>query len=96
MRYLLDELYVYEEDYSGALCPIQNEGNVSLLGEHRLVAPVSTEEMRMMHNAISSELRSVKSDVGIVMASALCDMKNLIVSGGRQPPSSNSTLFSLN
>ncbi|KIJ15305.1 hypothetical protein PAXINDRAFT_49982, partial [Paxillus involutus ATCC 200175] len=33
IQYLLDELHAYETDHGDALCPIQREANVSLLGE---------------------------------------------------------------
>ncbi|KAF9224772.1 hypothetical protein BS17DRAFT_636100, partial [Gyrodon lividus] len=33
IRYLLDELYTYEADYSNTLAPIQQELDQSLVGE---------------------------------------------------------------
>ncbi|EDQ99683.1 uncharacterized protein LACBIDRAFT_316218 [Laccaria bicolor S238N-H82] len=33
IRYLLDELYTYEEDHSDALCPVDYETNMSHMGE---------------------------------------------------------------
>jgi hypothetical protein len=89
LRYLLDELHSYEEDYSGALCPLQNEADVSLLGEHRLVGPASAEEVQMMHGSISSEFKLVQSDLGMMkltiaqLTATMADMNNLFIA--RQP-----------
>jgi hypothetical protein len=77
LRYLLDELHSYEDDYSDALCPIQREADVSLLGEHRLVAPASTEEMRMMHTALTSDIKAVQTNVSD-MSVALVQLTRLI------------------
>lgn len=48
MRYLLDELHTYEEDYSNALRPIPLDANKSHAGVARLAAPLSTEEARRL------------------------------------------------
>ncbi|KZT23167.1 hypothetical protein NEOLEDRAFT_1070129, partial [Neolentinus lepideus HHB14362 ss-1] len=44
IRYLLDELYNYEEDHSDALCPIAREADKSLMGEAALKRPVSVAD----------------------------------------------------
>ncbi|KIK92541.1 hypothetical protein PAXRUDRAFT_792387 [Paxillus rubicundulus Ve08.2h10] len=43
--YLLDELHAYKTDHGDALCPIQREADVSLLGEHTLVKLATTEDV---------------------------------------------------
>jgi len=48
IRYLLDELYSYEEDHTDALCPIQLESDKSHAGEAALLRPLSTDEARRM------------------------------------------------
>jgi hypothetical protein len=48
IRYLLDELYSYEEDHTDALCPIQREVDKSHAGEAALVQPLRTDEARRM------------------------------------------------
>lgn len=63
MRYLLDELHTYEHDYSDALCPLPRDGRDSLLGERALVAPASTEEVRMFHASLASEVSTVKGEI---------------------------------
>jgi hypothetical protein len=92
LRYLLDELHSYEEDYSGALCPVQDESHISLLGEHRLVGPASTEEVRMLHGSISSEFKVVQNDLGAMklavnkLMATLTDLtqNNLFIASHRQ------------
>jgi hypothetical protein len=73
IRYLLDELHSYEEDHSDALCPVQREAQGSLLGEHVLVRPVSTEEVRLLHTSISSDVKGVHNEMG-AMRAAVNDM----------------------
>ena len=48
IHYLLDELYMYEESYSDALCPIPWGVDESHLGEATLVAPLTADEARCM------------------------------------------------
>jgi hypothetical protein len=68
IRYLLDELHSYEEDHSDALCPVQREAEGSLLGEHVLVQPVSTQEVRLMHTSISSGVKEVHDEMDAMRA----------------------------
>jgi hypothetical protein len=60
----LDELHLSEEDHSDALCPIQREAEVSLLGEHALVKAASTEELRLVRTSLSSDIQKVHNEVG--------------------------------
>jgi hypothetical protein len=46
IRYLLDELYTYEEDHSDALNPINTFGGQSHMGEDTEMAPISVYECR--------------------------------------------------
>ena len=48
---------------------MQREAEGSLLGEHVLVQPVSTQEVRLMHTSISSDVRGVHDEMGAVRAS---------------------------
>ena len=68
IRYLLDELHSYEEDHSDALCPVQREAQTSLLGEHVLVQPVSTQEFRLAHTSIHSRMKGMQDEMGSVKA----------------------------
>jgi hypothetical protein len=47
---------------------VQREAEGSLLGEHVLVRPVSTQEVRLMHTSISSDVRGVHDEMGAVRA----------------------------
>jgi hypothetical protein len=66
IRYLLDELHSYEEDHSDALCPVQREAHGSLFGEHVLVQPVATQEVRLMHTSIHSDMKGMQNEIGSV------------------------------
>lgn len=66
IRYLLDELYAYEADYSDALAPIQQETDQSLAGEAALVQPMSTEELQMVHSSVTGDIRELQADMGII------------------------------
>ena len=68
IRYLLDELHSYEEDHSDALCPVQREAQGSLMGEHVLARPVSTQEVRLMHTAVFSNVQGIHDEMGTVKA----------------------------
>jgi hypothetical protein len=71
IRYLLDELHAYETDHSDALCPIQREANVSLLGEHSLVKPATTEDVRILQANINTDLQqAVRQITNIVVATS--------------------------
>lgn len=66
MRYILNELHAYEHDYSDVLSPLPHDRWGSLLGEHRLVDPASTEEVWMSHVSLASEVNTVKDKIGSV------------------------------
>ncbi|KIL00306.1 hypothetical protein PAXRUDRAFT_770033, partial [Paxillus rubicundulus Ve08.2h10] len=71
IRYLLDELHAYETDHGDALCPIQQEANVSLLGEHTLVKPATTEDVCLLQASISTDLhQAVWQITNIVVATS--------------------------
>ena len=71
IRYLLDELHAYETDHSDALCPIQREANVLLLGEHALVKPATTEDVRILQANISTDLQqAIRQITNIVVATS--------------------------
>jgi hypothetical protein len=71
IRYLLDKLHAYETDHSDALCPIQREADVSLLGEHALVKPATTEDVWILQANISTDLQqAVREITNIVVATS--------------------------
>jgi hypothetical protein len=92
IRYLLDELHSYEEDHSGALCPIQRDAQGSLLGEHVLIQPVSTQEARLMHTSIHSDLKGMQNEMGSVKAtvSKMTSTMNALMSMHLTQPSRTS------
>ena len=58
IRYLLDELYSYEEDHSDALCPIDREASRSHAGEAVEQRPMTTAEGREMFAAQAETTRT--------------------------------------
>ncbi|KAG1845309.1 hypothetical protein DFJ58DRAFT_730899 [Suillus subalutaceus] len=66
VRYLLDELHTYETDYSDALAPISRGADASLAGEYALARPVSTEELRMVHASVATDVNSLHNEIGSV------------------------------
>ena len=58
MKYLVDSLQRYENNYSDALCPVQNEPNQSFMGDHTLLQPVTVHEFRMFGTTIMSALKT--------------------------------------
>ncbi|KAF8956169.1 hypothetical protein BDZ97DRAFT_1708433 [Flammula alnicola] len=48
IRYLLDELYTYEEDHSDALCPFDHQVSLSHAGEHAEIKPLTAAESRAL------------------------------------------------
>ncbi|KAK7016538.1 hypothetical protein R3P38DRAFT_3321039 [Favolaschia claudopus] len=55
IKYLLDELNTYEDDYSGMLLPTQPDTDKTLLGEASLTAPATAESITMLHQSLSSD-----------------------------------------
>ncbi|KAG2123793.1 hypothetical protein DEU56DRAFT_917280 [Suillus clintonianus] len=66
VRYLLDELHAYENDYSDALAPISRGANASLAGEQALMRPASIEELRMVHSSVTTDVNNLRNDIGSV------------------------------
>jgi hypothetical protein len=58
MRYLVDSLQRYENDYGNALCPVQNEPDQNFMGDHTLLQPVTVHEFRMFGTTIMSALKT--------------------------------------
>ncbi|KAJ7231545.1 hypothetical protein C8J57DRAFT_1091683 [Mycena rebaudengoi] len=58
VKYLLDELYTYEDDYSGMLLPVQAELNASFLGEAAAIGTATTLQLSQFHQSISTDLRT--------------------------------------
>jgi hypothetical protein len=58
MKYLVDSLQRYENDYGNALCPVQNEPDKSFMGDHTLLQPVTVHEFRMFGTTIMSALKT--------------------------------------
>jgi len=57
IRYLLDELYTYEEDHSDALCPVDYETNMSHMGKAGETRPLTAAEGLELFMAQSAEQR---------------------------------------
>ncbi|KIK32078.1 hypothetical protein CY34DRAFT_760908 [Suillus luteus UH-Slu-Lm8-n1] len=90
VRYLLDELHTYEADYSDALAPISRGANASLAGEYALARPASTEELRMVHESVTTDVNSLRNEIRSVNNS-LHSLTSVVV----QAASSTSTTPSL-
>ena len=58
MKYLVDSLQRYENDYGNSLCPVQNEPDQSFMGDHTLLRPVTVHEFRMFGTTIMSALKT--------------------------------------
>jgi hypothetical protein len=58
VKYLVDSLQRYENDYGNSLCPVQNEPDQSFMGEHTLLQPVTVNEFRMFGTTIMSALKT--------------------------------------
>ncbi|KAF8133155.1 hypothetical protein K438DRAFT_1787671 [Mycena galopus ATCC 62051] len=59
IKYLLDELNTYEDDYSGMLLPAQPNSDRSFLGEASSTAPETTENITMLHQSLSADIRTL-------------------------------------
>ncbi|KAJ7025321.1 hypothetical protein C8F04DRAFT_967990 [Mycena alexandri] len=60
IKYLLDELNTYEDDYSGLLLPAQKDTDHSFLGEASSMAPATTEHISLLHRSLSADIRSIE------------------------------------
>jgi hypothetical protein len=58
MKYLVDSLQRYENDYGNALCPVQNEPDQIFMGDDTLLKPVTIHEFRMFGTTIMSALNT--------------------------------------
>ncbi|KAJ7240554.1 hypothetical protein C8J57DRAFT_1245351 [Mycena rebaudengoi] len=58
IKYLLDELYTYEDDYSSMLLPVQAELNASVLGEAVAIGPATTLQLSQFRQSISTDLQT--------------------------------------
>lgn len=84
MRYLLDSVQNEESSHSNALCPIQQEADGSLAGEHKLSRPLTTEEFRAelhaFHMTIKKDITDTISSItatGTIAASLPLDINGL-------------------
>ena len=60
MRYLLDELHVYEHDYSGALRSlVSHKDSPSLTDDHALCAPATRKELASFQTSIIADVNDV-------------------------------------
>jgi hypothetical protein len=75
MRYLVDSLQRYENDYGNALCPVQNEPDQSFMGDNTLLQPVTVNEFRMFGTTIMSALKKAPS-TACSQLNALPDLLN--------------------
>ncbi|KAF8531386.1 hypothetical protein JB92DRAFT_3105217 [Gautieria morchelliformis] len=60
IRYLLDELYYYEDGHGDALWPISTEADKSFLGEHTEIRPATKQEIQAI---ISTQLENVTARI---------------------------------
>jgi hypothetical protein len=64
IRYLLDELYHYEEGHGNALRPLQEEPMTSFLSEHTATKPVTAAEItQIMQSQLSILIKDVQDAV---------------------------------
>lgn len=63
MRYLLDELQTYEEDYSDVLAPVHRGQCESLVGEAASLSYLTAEESRARLDLVSARLDAVQTQL---------------------------------
>ncbi|KAJ7192757.1 hypothetical protein GGX14DRAFT_528316 [Mycena pura] len=63
IKYLLDELHTYEDDYSGMLLPNQPDLDRTFLGEGSSTSTATAEQMTLMHQSLSADMRTVSSAI---------------------------------
>ncbi|KAJ7447440.1 hypothetical protein FB451DRAFT_1536093 [Mycena latifolia] len=66
IKYILDELNTYEDDYSGMLLPVQDDTDATFLGEGSSLAPATTEHISLLHRSLSTDIRTVSADIRTV------------------------------
>ncbi|KAJ7855319.1 hypothetical protein B0H14DRAFT_3647063, partial [Mycena olivaceomarginata] len=59
IKYLLDELNTYEDDYSGMLLPVQPDTDRCFLGEGSSTAPATAENITLLHQSLSADIRTL-------------------------------------
>ena len=79
VKYLVDSLQRYENDYGNALCPVQNEPDQSFMGDRALLQPVTVHEFRMFGTTVMSALKT---------PSTTCSLPNPIISKSIPTPTS--------
>ncbi|KAK7016148.1 hypothetical protein R3P38DRAFT_3400390 [Favolaschia claudopus] len=62
IKYLLDELNTYEDDYSGMLLPTKPDTDKSFLGEATSTAPAIAENITMLHQSLSADIRTLSTE----------------------------------
>ena len=97
VKYLVDSLQRYENDYGNALCPVQNEPDQSFMGDHTLLKPVTVNEFRMFSTTIMTALKTSASGPSTVCsqlvntpqapAAAAGDLPNPLSNLEKQPTS---------
>ncbi|KAJ7435010.1 hypothetical protein B0H11DRAFT_1937995 [Mycena galericulata] len=71
IKYLLDELGTYEDDYSGMLLPNQPNLDQTFLGEGSSFAAATTGQLTLLHQSLSADVRAVFGAVnGLVQSLA--------------------------
>ncbi|KAJ7690427.1 hypothetical protein B0H14DRAFT_3175834 [Mycena olivaceomarginata] len=59
IKYLLDELNTYEDDYSGMLLLSQPDTDRTFLGEGSSIAPATVENITQLHQSLSTDIHSL-------------------------------------
>ncbi|KAJ7496322.1 hypothetical protein B0H11DRAFT_1715957 [Mycena galericulata] len=67
IKYLLDELGTYEDDYSGLLLPNQPDMDRTFLGEGSLLAAATTGQLNLLHQSLSTDMRAVSNTLGTLV-----------------------------
>ncbi|KAG9037930.1 hypothetical protein FS837_001350 [Tulasnella sp. UAMH 9824] len=68
IRYLLDDLSTYENDYSDVLSPRKREPKKSLASEHLALQPVSQQDFQSANNQMFEMLRATNEKMDIVLS----------------------------
>ncbi|KAG8927220.1 hypothetical protein FRC01_007813 [Tulasnella sp. 417] len=68
IRYLLDDLSTYENDYSDALSPRKREPKKSLASEHLALQPVSQQDFQSANDQMFELLRATTEKVDVVLS----------------------------
>ncbi|KAJ7022524.1 hypothetical protein C8F04DRAFT_1272533 [Mycena alexandri] len=64
IKYLLDELGTYEDDYSGMLLPNRPDFDQTFLGEGSSITAATTGQLTLMHQSLSTEMREISGTLG--------------------------------